>query len=184
MTMQIITRQEAAQQGLSRFFTGKPCKHGHVSERYTRGNQCAVCSNLRAIQYGKENKEATRRRSRKFYDANKELCKLRTVEWQRKNKERHAEKSKRWKQKNKPHLAFKSMQRRKHVRVATPPWANMDSIKLKYVEAQTMGFVSGVSHHVDHIVPLQGETVCGLHVHYNLRAIPATDNVKKGNKHA
>jgi hypothetical protein len=180
--MNIITKEEAAQQGLSRYFTGKPCRNGHISERYTKGGQCAFCSNLRAKEYGKNNKQGTKARSRKFYDANKELCKIRTIEWQRKNKERHAIKVKRWKSKNKAHLAFKAMQRRKHVKVATPSWADMDSIRLRYLEANTMGGLTGVAHHVDHIIPLQGENVCGLHVQSNLRAIPASHNIKKANR--
>tara|TARA_R110000782_G_C14715834_1_gene403672 strand:- start:6 stop:872 length:867 start_codon:yes stop_codon:yes gene_type:complete len=42
--MQIITRKEAREKGLSRYFTGKPCKHGHVAERYVSHNRpCVVC---------------------------------------------------------------------------------------------------------------------------------------------
>ena len=180
--MKIILKDEAVQLGLSRYFTGKPCKHGHTAERWVHRSECIACSITRAKTYNQKHKNKTKARSRKFYDKNKELCKLRTVEWQKKNKERHAEKCRRWKQKNKPHLAFKAMQRRKYAKIATPSWADMDSIKLKYIEAHRMGLLSGVPHHVDHIVPLQGKNVCGLHSPNNLRAIPASDNLRKQNR--
>jgi hypothetical protein len=180
--MDIITKEEAVQAGLPRYFTGKPCKHGHFSERWTHRSECMECSRNRAKKYIQENKQGARVRSRRHYDKNKELCRARTIEWQRQNKERHAIKVKRWKSKNKAHLAFKAMQRRKHVKVATPSWADMDSIRLRYLEANTMGMLSGVAHHVDHIVPLKGENVCGLHVQSNLRAIPASHNIKKANR--
>jgi hypothetical protein len=44
--MQIITRQEAKEKGLSRYFTGKPCKHGHMSERTVCNSGCVECKNV------------------------------------------------------------------------------------------------------------------------------------------
>lgn len=42
---------------------------------------------------------------------------------------------------------------------------------------------TGIVHHVDHVIPLQGRTVSGLHVAGNLRVITASENVKKHNRY-
>jgi hypothetical protein len=59
---------------------------------------------------------------------------------------------------------------------AIPIWANFAAIERLYMEAATAGM------HVDHIYPLQGETVCGLHVANNLRLLTPLENLKKGNR--
>jgi hypothetical protein len=41
--MNIISRKEAIQKGLQKYYTGKPCKNGHYSERYTLGSECQAC---------------------------------------------------------------------------------------------------------------------------------------------
>lgn len=66
----------------------------------------------------------------------------------------------------------------------TPAWLTAEHralIKAKYAEARWMTTRTGIKHHVDHIVPLLGKTVCGLHVPWNLRVIPARKNTKKSN---
>jgi hypothetical protein len=54
--MNIITRKQAIEQGLKRYFTGKPCKSGHVAERYVDGG-CMVCNHIRAAQWKQNNPE-------------------------------------------------------------------------------------------------------------------------------
>lgn len=59
---------------------------------------------------------------------------------------------------------------------ATPNWADLEKISKFY-------FNCPEGYHVDHIVPLQGSLVCGLHVLNNLQYLTALDNLKKHNKH-
>ena len=76
--------------------------------------------------------------------------------------------------------------RRASMRRAAPPWltrSHLDEIAGVYELARRLSEETGVAHEVDHIVPLQGESVSGLHVPWNLQAIPASENRWKGNRH-
>lgn len=62
---------------------------------------------------------------------------------------------------------------------ATPKWFDADKVTSIYRQAGRMR-KAGFDVHVDHIYPLRGALVCGLHVHQNLRIIPAKENISKG----
>lgn len=68
------------------------------------------------------------------------------------------------------------------VRMATPPWVDFAAIAELILERNRINRLTGVAHHIDHIVPLAGKHVCGLHVHHNMRIITATANLKKSAK--
>lgn len=68
------------------------------------------------------------------------------------------------------------------IRLATPAWVDYDKIKAMYVLRNEMTAATGISHHVDHIVPLAARLATGLHVHDNMQVITAAENLKKMNK--
>ena len=66
----------------------------------------------------------------------------------------------------------------------TPSWADLTEINTIYKQATRRSLIEGIKYHVDHIIPLNGDLVSGLHVQYNLQVIPASLNLSKSNQFA
>ncbi len=184
------TRKEAQDSGAKYYFTGEPCKHGHIAPRKTKGS-CVEClkvewekaNTTRADYFREYNKsDAGQKAKRKYYEANKEnviaRAQARTDEDKRRYKKNHKI--------NNPDM-YKEMTslRRRRFRDATPRWltdVQKMEIRLKYRLAIELSRLTGERHAVDHIIPLHGETVCGLHVPWNLQVLTQKDNLLKYNK--
>lgn len=269
--MEIVTRKEAKESGLSRYFTGKACKYGHVSERNVGNKNCLECSKSRenspehkdkVKKYREENKEARKESSRRYREDNKEYLKLRkkeyyeknketileksredykinpnkykeknkksylnnrearqesnkkyrdenkdqirqyaqnyylenkgdiiekVLQWQRENKEKHYLKCSLWRKQNKGKCNAKAVRRRSAKLQRTLNLVgeigsqNTDNIKGVYQKASDLQATFDEVFHVDHIVPLRGEKVSGLHVWYNLQILTQSENDSKGN---
>jgi excisionase family DNA binding protein len=67
-------------------------------------------------------------------------------------------------------------------RMRMPPWANGAAIRAIYAEAKRLTAETGIEYHVDHVIPLVGERVSGLHVETNLQVLPKRDNLLKRNR--
>ena len=91
-----------------------------------------------------------------------------------------------WRQKNKPYSCAQSVKRHAAKLHRTPSWLTTDDhwfIGEIYELAALRTKMFGFAWHVDHIIPLQGKNVSGLHVPLNLRVIPGAENVRKSNQY-
>lgn len=89
--------------------------------------------------------------------------------------------AKTWKKANPGKVNASTQARRARQRNAVPPWADKRKTAAVYALAEFMTKITGDEYHVDHIVPLRGELVCGLHWHHNLQVLPAKENITKSN---
>jgi 5-methylcytosine-specific restriction endonuclease McrA len=122
--------------------------------------------------------------SNKCRQAKLEEYKAYQSSYARLNKEKVNAKTRKWKKANPANRAHHQAKHRAAVFSATPCWANLVEIKLMYLIAQRVSKETGIPHHVDHIVPLKGHLVCGLHVENNLQLLVGKANMSKGNRYA
>lgn len=102
--------------------------------------------------------------------------------WDERNPERSRESKRAWEGRNKHKLTARVAKRHADKLKATPCWSNLKEIQLEYQLAKWCTEMMGEEYHVDHIIPLRGKHVCGLHVAHNLQVIPAKENRRKSNK--
>ena len=105
--------------------------------------------------------------------------------WNSHKKERSI-KNNNWKKENRGKANFWEKNRQLAELQRTPRWVDSDELFLileAYSLAVMRSKLTGISWHVDHVIPLRGKRVSGLHVPMNLAVIPALDNIRKGNRH-
>lgn len=202
MDQKIISRRDAISAGLTRYFTGKPCRKGHVSVRGTSGGSCIACRGYLTTRTD-QRKLAIEEGMRRYFTGmkcrrghiaerftitgicvecskennikHKEKGLIATKKWQSKNNEHIREVGKKYRQAN-PHKMRAAVARRWAEKLkATPIWADHEKI----AEIYSLAIKTGK--HVDHIIPLRGKLVCGLHVHNNLQPLDPIANKRKGN---
>jgi len=187
------------------FYTNKQLKDGHF-------NVCKSCVKIRSDAWyaaNKSRKQATNRLwkreneedykawSARYYQENKERCNFLTNEWWKRHPEKLKEKGDRWNKRNRhkrlaASLAYQKVNavrlnakraRRKALKLnATPTWSDERAIDQYYLLANYLTNELGITFHVDHVVPLQSDVVCGLHTQTNLTVMIGSWNCSKSNK--
>jgi hypothetical protein len=169
---QVLDRKTAVSANLRFYFTGKPCKRGHIDQRRTSTGICVTCSKWhKKNNPTHEDPEVNRARARAWAHNNREILLARNAKWRRQNPERH-----------RVTMSAVDARRRAAKLKAVPKWADSKAIKRIYWEARLLRRVFRADVEVDHIVPLQGRHVCGLHWEENLQIVFKKVNRIKSNR--
>ena len=137
-------------------------------------------------QYYIKNKKQISQTKKEYRDANKEIIATTKKLNYEKYKEKHLAQKKEYRALNKGKINALNAARKKVIKQQTPKWVGttdkwfiLETYELAALRTEMFGF----SWNVDHIIPLQGKIVSGLHVPNNLQVIPAIENIRKKNKY-
>lgn len=165
----------------------KPFEAFYPSSAHKSGytSWCKVCEAERSKAKTQRNRDARLTKAKQWRDANKDKQAEAVKAWRESNPKRTAAMYRDWANRNRDKVNAKWMARDAAKKSRTPSWLNVDEhwmIEQAYDIAAKRAKAQGIPYHVDHIVPLQGKTVSGLHVPWNLQVIPAKLNQQKSNR--
>jgi hypothetical protein len=176
-------RYEATQNGEKYYMLASPCKRGHLALREVSSGSCTLCKRMLEGLRVAANREAyNARKARERMPKLEELAAWARLERATEPPEKRAarlqrakEKARDWRRTNpKHHLALTNAHKAR-IKQCTPPWADRNKIVEVYKKCPP-------GYQVDHIIPLRGQLVSGLHVHENLQYLPPKENRAKSNK--
>ena len=131
------------------------------------------------------NSDKARANRKRWAEANPDMDVAAKKAYQERNREISNEKSRIYARENPEWKTAQCAKRRSKKLNAMPDWLDEDDlwlIKEVYKFSKVRTKITGIKYTVDHIIPLQGKDVCGLHVPFNLQVIPATENSRKNNR--
>ena len=164
---------------------------GEFNKRNSANNKlrpdCRECQSKYRKQYQMQNKDRLKKCNLEYRLKNKRKTKLRMAAYYKNTSEKQKAASKEYYYKNKKKVAKRMVStsaRRRAAKIKrTPSWSDLEHIGQFYEARQAISEATGVEYHVDHMIPLQGEMVSGLHVPANLQIIRAEANLSKGNRY-
>lgn len=165
----------------------KPFEAFYASSRHKSGYAawCKECESARCKIKNEKNRDGRLAKAKEWRDNNKDRQIAAIKLWRERNPGRHEQLIKDWASRNPDKVNAKWMKRDAAKKHRTPSWLTDDDLWMMeqvYDIASLRTKMLGIDFHVDHIVPLQGKTVSGLHVPWNLQVIPARENQIKSNR--
>lgn len=168
----------------SKYYLGRECSHNHGGVRLVSNCHCVVCNLINSTAWSLENPEASARIKKTWKKNNREKARLSNRVSARRQRQKDPipprKQCQRWHRNNRGAVNALKAKRRAREMKATPNWGK-DCHPI-YDFARQLVLLTGWKWHVDHILPLQGKNVCGLHVPENLQILPASLNQMKHNK--
>lgn len=149
--------------------------HKDTTEFQNNRAVCKLCRKIQQTEWRQFQQERLNQKQRDWKKQNPELAKEINKSWVQRNPDLDKQIRQNWINQNRDLVRASCNARRKKVKQHTPAWADIKKITEIYLNCPE-------GYHVDHIIPLRGKNVSGLHVETNLQYLPATDNIKKGNK--
>ena len=143
---------------------------------------CKACNKLRHKEYRQINRDRVLEYFKEYRQNNREKRAQYEKEYRQKHSDKVHQRQKKWRQNNPDKVRAEHARKRAAKRNATPPWVDKAAINAIYAEALWLQEFTGEPYHVDHIVPLKSDFVCGLHVPANLQTLPGAENIAKSNR--
>jgi hypothetical protein len=163
------TKAEARETGASHYFTGRPCPKGHLSLRYKTGH-CVECLRLNTRERYREDPSY----AREWQKSNRQKATEAVARWRAANPKKVAESRRRIRETQPKKVTHDQAVKRAKALGCLPSWVDRRALRAVY-DACPPGF------EVDHIHPLKHESLCGLHVPWNLQYLTRAENVAKRN---
>ncbi len=156
---------------LSEFYKDKRVKSGLTAK-------CKVCFKKSAKIWSEQNRLKSNAIKKAWALRNPDKVRAQGRQWKQTNKKKSNESCSNWRKK------YPEKNREKAMRYKTRKLSRMPNWLTKEQKQQIKDIYNSCpkGHHVDHVVPLCGENVSGLHVPWNLQIILASDNISKSNK--
>ena len=147
-----------------------------------RGSWCKQCHRERNSEWAKENRARLTAKAAEWRATNLETARETNIRFKRRNAPALRAQHAAWAKENRGKRNATAAKYKAAKLRAMPPWANLETIKAVYREAARIQAETGERMHVDHVVPLQHDLVCGLHCEANLQILPGAVNEAKRNK--
>jgi len=176
------TRAEARKNKSKFYFTGIPCKRGHVSVRYTVSCLCKICKSEIVKKYTSSENIKNKNKTRNREHRRKPKEQIKAIIYSREYRIKNPDYAKNYYHAHKAEALANVRLRQTRKTQACPLWANLKEIRKIYKQAKRLSNIIGIKYEVDHIVPIKNSLVCGLHIPANLQIIPKWQNATKSNK--